>query len=355
MLSDDSLVFDSADWSSPQSITLTAVDDSVDDDDESFTLGFGGLPDRVSAGTINEVTVSITGNDDPSISVSFVQTSYTIDEGESFSITVNLSADPERTVVIPISVDSSGDAADGSDYGVPGQVTFNNGETEQTINFTATDEAVDDDNGRVVLSFDSSAVPNVSDGNTTTINITDDDGRGVTVTPMDLEVAEGGSANRPPSIDGPKSLQYPEHSTEPVATYTATDPEGAQITWQIEDTDAEHFRISEDGILAFINPPDYENPVDFRLNNTYEIRLLAFDSGIPRASGRLQVRIEIKDVDLPGVPEGYDANNDEMIALGEAIVALSAFSEGVITREEATAIIKLYFSNHTRRNESDTP
>ena len=106
----------------------------------------------------------------------------------------------------------------------------------------------------------------------------------------------GGSANRPPEITGPKSLQYPEQSTEPVATYEAEDPEGTDIRWEIEDTDEEHFRISEDGILSFVTPPDYENPVDFRLNNTYEIRLLAFDSGIPSRSGRLQVSIVIKRV-----------------------------------------------------------
>ena len=117
----------------------------------------------------------------------------------------------------------------------------------------------------------------------------------------------GGSANRPPSIDGPKSLQYPEHSTEPVATYTATDPEETEISWGVEDSDEEHFRISEDGVLTFIKPPDYEDPVDFRLNNTYEIRILAFDSGIPRASGRLQVRIEIKDVNEIGPITGETA------------------------------------------------
>ena len=106
----------------------------------------------------------------------------------------------------------------------------------------------------------------------------------------------GGSSNRPPEITGSKSLQYPEHSTEPVATYEAEDPEGTEIRWEIEDTDDEHFRISDEGVLRFITPPDYENPVGFRLNNTYEIRILAFDSGIPSQSGRLQVRIEIKRV-----------------------------------------------------------
>ena len=114
----------------------------------------------------------------------------------------------------------------------------------------------------------------------------------------------GGSSNRPPSVDGPKSLQYSEHDTEPVGIYTADDPEGTEISWQMEDTDAEHFRISDDGVLTFIKPPDYENPVDFRLNNTYQVRVLAFDSGIPRASGHINVRIEIKQVNELGPVTG---------------------------------------------------
>ncbi len=133
----------------------------------------------------------------------------------------------------------------------------------------------------------------------------------------------GGSSNRPPEITGPRSLQYPEHSTEPVATYEAVDPEGTEISWQIEDTDEEHFRISEDGVLTFIKSPDYENPVDFRLNNTYEIRLLAFDSGIPRASGRLQIRIEIKQV------------NELDPVVGDTELSVEENFSGVIAQYEA--------------------
>ena len=54
---------------------------------------------------INEVTVSITDDDDPSVTVRFEQTTYTIDEGDSFSINVILSPDPKRTVTIPIEFD----------------------------------------------------------------------------------------------------------------------------------------------------------------------------------------------------------------------------------------------------------
>ena len=111
-----SVTFSSGDRS--KQIMLTAVDDEIDDDGESVTLGFGGLPGGVAAGTVNEVTVSITDNDDPSVTVRFERTTYTIDEGDSFSINVILSADPEGPVTIPIAVTIE-DAA-GGDYGLPG-------------------------------------------------------------------------------------------------------------------------------------------------------------------------------------------------------------------------------------------
>ena len=47
-------------------ITFTAADDAEDDDGESVKLSFDSpLPDGVSAGTIDETTVSITDDDDP--------------------------------------------------------------------------------------------------------------------------------------------------------------------------------------------------------------------------------------------------------------------------------------------------
>ena len=48
-----------------QTITLTATDDTEDDNGESVLLSFGQtLPDGVSAGSVNETTVSITDNDE---------------------------------------------------------------------------------------------------------------------------------------------------------------------------------------------------------------------------------------------------------------------------------------------------
>ena len=151
-----SVTFDSGDQS--KQIMLTAVDDMFDDDGESVTLGFGGLPGGVAAGADNEVTVSITDNDDPSVTVRFERTTYTIDEGDSFSINVILSADPEGPVTIPIEFESE-DAAQGR-YGLPVDVMFTTGQTKQSINFTATDDDVDDDSRQVIVRFNTSSLDN---------------------------------------------------------------------------------------------------------------------------------------------------------------------------------------------------
>ena len=80
-------------------VTVTAEDDSEDDDGESITIGFGALPTGVSAGSPDTTTVSLADNDDPAVTVQFGAASYTATEdGTAATVAVTLSADPERTV-----------------------------------------------------------------------------------------------------------------------------------------------------------------------------------------------------------------------------------------------------------------
>ena len=215
-----SVTFNKGDQS--KRITLTAVDDMFDDDDESVTLGFGELPEGVAAGTDNEVTVSITDNDDPSVTVRFERTTYTIDEGDSFSITAIVSPDPKRTVTIPIAFESE-DAAEG-DYGLPGSVRFDAGETTKSINFTATNDDVDDDSGQVIVRFGTSLPDNVSAGNPATVWITDDDQRGVGVTPAILTVDEGFSDSYDVVLTSEPTGEVSVEITPPANTDITVDP-----------------------------------------------------------------------------------------------------------------------------------
>ena len=181
-----------------KSITFSATQDDVDDDGESVRLAFGTLPDRVSAGTTSETVVSITDDDVPSVAVSFEQGTYTAAEGGTVEVTVTLSADPERTVTIPITKANQGTASDADYSGVPANVVFNSGETEKSITFSATQDDVDDDGESVRLAF--GTLPDrVSAGTTseTVVSITDDDVPSVAVSfeQGTYTAAEGGTVD----------------------------------------------------------------------------------------------------------------------------------------------------------------
>ena len=80
-----------------------------------------------------------------------------------------------------------------------------------------------------------------------------------------------------PVVSGPKSVDYVENGTGPVATFTATDPDGDTVTWPaLGGTDAGDFAI-DGGVLTFVNSPDFENPDDDGTNNTYEVTVNATD------------------------------------------------------------------------------
>ena len=189
------VTFNSGDTS--KTFTFTATQDAVDDDDESVLLGFGTLPARVSEGTPDETTVSITDDDDPAVTVSFGAASYTAAEGGSVTVTVQLNADPERSVSIPITKSNQGGASNGDYSGVPANVTFNSGDTSETFTFAAVDDTVDDDGESVRLGF-GTLPARVSAGTPeeTTVSITDDDVPAVTVSfgSATYSAVEGGSA-----------------------------------------------------------------------------------------------------------------------------------------------------------------
>ena len=204
-------------------ITFTATQDQDNDDGESVKLTFGNLPAGVSAGTTDEAMVNITDDDVPSVAVSFEQGSYSVDEGSTVTVTVTLNADPERTVTIPITTTDQ-DGASSSDYsGVPASVTFNAGDTEVDITFTASSDSVDDDGESVKLTFGNLPV-GVSAGSTdeAVVTITDDDVPSVEVSfkQGSYSVAEGDTVDVTVTLS-----EDPERTvTVPITT---TDQDGA--------------------------------------------------------------------------------------------------------------------------------
>ena len=181
-----------------KTFTVTVTDDDVDDDDESITLSFGTLPTTVKTGGDHETaTITIRDDDDPELEVEFGADMYAVAEGGTQSVTVTLSADPERTVAIPVVVAANQGGATSADYsGLPTSVTFSSGETSKSFAFMATQDTEDDDGESVRLGF-GTLPERVSEGATgeTTVNIGDDDDPHVTVQfgADTYTVAEGGT------------------------------------------------------------------------------------------------------------------------------------------------------------------
>ena len=172
------LMFNSATWDTAQLVTVTAAqDDDAQDDSATVTHTVSGYE---AVTTATSVTVTVT-DDEPPVEVSFAESAYSVTEGDSVDVVVSLSADPQRTVVVPVTVTNQGGVTDDDYSGIPESVTFvSGGPTQQLVSLTATDDDVVDPNENVKLGFGTLPIK-VTAGTTTAetvVSITDNDAAG---------------------------------------------------------------------------------------------------------------------------------------------------------------------------------
>ena len=149
-----------------------------------------------------------------------------------------------------------------------------------TVTLTATDSSGDEDNNSASI--------------TVTIYVTDlDEG------PVFGEVQEPGTepTNEAPELTGDATADHGEsYGTSSVTTYTAVDPEGAEIVWSLSGDDAALFSI-KGGELAFAAAPDFESPADMDGDNLYQVTVVASDgTNMPT----LDVTVEVTNDDELG-------------------------------------------------------
>ncbi len=149
-----SLTFTPVNWSTAQTVTVAATQDT-DALNDTATVGHTVSGADYATVTAASVTVTVADNEtvDPLVTVRFTRSSYSVTEGRSVTVKVKLSADPGRTVTIPIRKVNQGGAT-ATDYsGVPRNMTFNSGTTEATFSFSATADTVIETSEVVRLSF----------------------------------------------------------------------------------------------------------------------------------------------------------------------------------------------------------
>ena len=167
----DELTFTSTNWASEQTVTVSAAVDADTANDEA-TITHTAAGAEYEGVSVPDVTVRVIEG----ISVEYEAATYTVDEGGTVEVTLTLSADPERTVTVPLTATPQGDAVAG-DYTAPASVTFQSGETSAVVTFGATQDEEDDNDEQVVLGFPATLPTGITAGsvNEATVTITDDD------------------------------------------------------------------------------------------------------------------------------------------------------------------------------------
>ena len=264
---------------SSKAFTITANSDE-DTDDETLDLGFGTLPDKVTAGATAAATVTI--NDQivtlPQRTVSYGAGSYTVAEGGNGTINVTLSQAADRALSVPITVTRG--TAEASDYEVSGltggAVAFSLGASSGSFTITA---AQDTDSANETLSLGFGTLPSgVSAGNrvTASVTITDDDPAVVYNPPPQRRRGGGssrrrggrgwvmGSENYPPVfMEGPTASREVLETVGNAANIgyplTATDPNLDKLTYMLTGDDRDTFDVGPDtGQLLTKAPLDFE-------------------------------------------------------------------------------------------------
>ena len=159
-----SLTFSSTDWNTPKTVTVNAAQDADADDDTATVTHTVTSTDSIYSGaSANSVAVMVTDDEVP-VTVQFGATTYEVVEGETVTVAVTLSADPERTVVIPLAATEEGGASSEDYSGVPSSVTINAGETSKTFEFMAMADDASDTGEGVMIGFGTNLPSRVTEG-----------------------------------------------------------------------------------------------------------------------------------------------------------------------------------------------
>ena len=153
--------------------TVTGVDDTLDDDDETIEI----TASRGGTAFGARQTVTISDDDWPELTVTFRALDYRVAEGAHIDLPITLSAVPERQVTIPIEIEGAG-GAEAIDYSVsPASLTFGASETDKTVRVSASNDSVVDPGESVTLRFGWSLPDRITEGGIaeTTVAIRDTD------------------------------------------------------------------------------------------------------------------------------------------------------------------------------------
>ena len=197
-----SVSFTLADWNVAKRVIVEAAQDTdAVDDSATITHSVTGDGDWGSL-NIPDVKVAVVDDEETQPRVFYEMSSYTVAEGTSRKVTVRLSGAAASALEIPITATAQGGAMS-ADYTItPANVSFAEGESEQSITVVAPDDSIDDDGKGVELGFGtlpSGVIAGVR--GTAVVSIADDDVLGLVLPPTSLSLTEGLSGSYTVALD----------------------------------------------------------------------------------------------------------------------------------------------------------
>jgi hypothetical protein len=188
-----SLTFTTANWATPQTVTVTGVDDALVDGNIAYQVNLtAASSDNAYQGLTGNVSVTNDDNDGASLVLGAISR-HTTEAGQTATFTVALASQPTQDVTVTV---GSGDTTEGV-VGSP-TLTFTaaNWSTPQTVTVTGVDDAVIDGNIAYQVNLSSASTDNSYQGLTANVSVTndDDDVAGLVVGTVSSHTNEAGQA-----------------------------------------------------------------------------------------------------------------------------------------------------------------
>ncbi len=195
-LAAETLRFTPDNWDQPQSVSVTAVDDMIDESSAAAThtsyISHGVASDDIQYNSLpaNGITINIGDNDDAAVIVTNRELAIS-EDGDEAGYLLRLATEPVALVTLTTRSDAEQIALN------PSVVRFdaNNWDEPQLIIASAVDDAIDEgDHFAIILheASSSDARYNAVPVEAVAAAIEDDDSAGITVTPTEVLVSESG-------------------------------------------------------------------------------------------------------------------------------------------------------------------
>jgi hypothetical protein len=356
-----SLTFTSGNWNVAQTVTVTGVDDFVDDGNIGYTIvtaAASSADGNYSGLNASDVSATNTDNDTAGITVSAIS-GNTTEAGGATTFTVVLNSQPTANVSFGL---SSGDLTEGTL--APASLTFTAGNwsVAQTVTVTGVDDFLDDGNVGYTIVTAAATSPDASYTNLNAADVsvinTDNDTAGITVSAMSGNTTEvGGTAtftvvlNSQPTADvsiGLSSSDLTEGTVAPASlTFTAGNWNAAQTVTVtgaddfLDDGDIAYSIVtaaatSADANYANLNPSDVS--VTNTDNDTAGIAVSTISGNTTEAGGTTTFTVVLTSQPTANVTIGISSNDSTEGTVSTGSLTFTAANWNVVQTITVTGV-----------------